>query len=199
MTKSQHTTLQIAFAAAFMVAVSACGCVSANGRNERHPSPTSTPLEGSSLVASKDAPDARIQTEWQAAFLEDLSKRAPDTDSWGLFSQGGWGDDGQTVVIRESGATTVFVVPLNARDHGVPDGKVVPANLCSTFESAAGRADNLEDNVTTAFDALEYEYLHARKLGSGKVQVLRRMRFNFVEPQTPAPYTSLRDAFKGLR
>jgi hypothetical protein len=189
-------------ASVLVLTISACGCVSSKARDERHPTlpmSTSTPQDGLSIAAGNPAPEPRIQEEWQKLALKDLESRPAGTDLWGLFSTGGWGDDGQTVAFREPRKTVAYVIEKNARERLLPSGKELSGAVKTTFESAVSNADNLEDKVAVAMDALEYEYLHARKGNDGKTKVLHRMRFNFVEPQTPEVYVALRKAFNAIR
>lgn len=172
---------RLVFAASFAVLVVACGnsgCaikknspvtdapgVGADGRGgpltnsaSAASAPKASPVNPRSILA------ARIKPDWQKVFIE-LAMEIKAVEAWGLFSEGGWVDDGQTMV---------FVLPDGTArvDAVLPGGraadtlKPVSAADVLLLRRDLSDLDGLEDHVETVFDAVQYEAVHLVPLAS---------------------------------
>jgi hypothetical protein len=182
----------------FVLSCAACSCVSADAqrRDQASATPTPTITSAPSLAAPAAAPEARVQAAWQKVFLDDLAKRPAGSDLRALFSDGGWGNEGQKALLLEPARALLFAVEPNRRDNLLPSPQQPSKITLDALLAATSTADALEDKVTPAMDALEYEYLHATKTKGGETRVIRRVRFNLFDAGTPAAYTALREAFR---
>jgi len=141
--------LRFAFAGLIAVLVVACGNSGCAIRSKSHQSPSPNP--GSILAP-------RIKAEWQKTFIEQ-AKELKAVEAWGLFSAGGWVDDGQTMIfVLMDGSAKVEAVLPGSRGP-VTLKPISPADVVLLRKDMAG-LDGLEDHVEAGFDAIQYEAVH---------------------------------------
>jgi hypothetical protein len=105
---------------------------------------------------------ARVAGSWQEKLIERLNGEKWD-EAWGLFSEGGWSDAGQVMLLASAdrSRSLLLIVSPNAKDKAAEKSlsKTKLDSLTSTFERAASLADVNED----MFDGLIYEYVHLKR------------------------------------
>lgn len=100
----------------------------------------------------------RVKADWQKTFIEQ-AKELKAVEAWGLFSTGGWADDGQTMifVLMDGSAKVVAVLPGG---RGAETLKPVSAAGVVLLRKDMAGFDGLEDHVEAGFDAIQYEAVH---------------------------------------
>ena len=105
---------------------------------------------------------ARVASSWQEKLVERLGDEKWD-EAWGLFSEGGWSDAGQVMILASAdrSKSLLLVVSPNAKDKAAERALVKSKldALSPTFERAASLADVNEE----MFDGLIYEYVHLKR------------------------------------
>lgn len=169
---------RLVFAASFAVLVVACGnsaCAIKKNSPVTDAPGVGADGDGASLSnaarAAKASPvnprsilAARVKPDWQKVFIE-RAMEIKAVEAWGLFSEGGWVDDGQTMV---------FVLPDGTArvDAVLPGGraadtlKPVSAADVLLLRRDLLDLDGLEDHIETVFDAVQYEAVHLVPLAS---------------------------------
>ena len=148
--------------------------------------------------AKDDASKPRVQGTWQQKLVGELDKGKPEsTEAWGLFSKGGWADNGQVMVFaaKDGGGKVEIVDP--AKKTVSSQRTLSPAELDAFKKKVAG-ADQLADVKSTAMDAIVYEYVHAAKGTDGKVEVQKRVLYQTSSAKNP-DHDALVAAFQDLR
>jgi hypothetical protein len=115
-------------------------------------------------AAGKSAKDpravlaARVSPAWQKSFIE-RSRELKAVESWGLFSESGWADDGQTMIhVLPDGTAKVEVVYPGGR--AANELSPVSAADVLKLRKDLEPLDGLEDHVAVAYDAIQYEIVH---------------------------------------
>jgi len=131
------------------VLVVACGNSGCAIRAKAHQSASPNPR---SILAP------RIKADWQKTFIEQ-AKELKAVEAWGLFSAGGWVDDGQTMIfVLMDGSAKVEAVLPGSREP-VTLKPISPADVVLLRKDMAG-LDGLEDHVEASFDTIQYEAVH---------------------------------------
>lgn len=181
--------LRLALVASFVLC-GACGCIF---KSDKMKSPN-TDNDGSQEEKSNTG---RVRRDWQDVFLKKLAAEG-FVEGWGLFSEGGYADNGQFMLFvrpQTQGAVLVHVA-VNTKDASAPRdlGEKVVAGLREKL--AAG--DTLADHNVVSFDGLQYEFVHA-KMVDGKVAVIKRLFMNSLHTGgSTAAYEALVGAFDAL-
>jgi hypothetical protein len=150
--------------------------------------------------APKQAPSpiagARVAGAWQERAIALLKADAKASDLYGLFTEGGWSDDGQVMVLATGDAAQVVFVKPNSKEKSEA-ARALTATEWTAFKPQAVAAANLADISVEAFDALTYEYVHWQKTADGIKDVKRVFIRN---PSKPMPeHDKLLKAFEALK
>ncbi len=169
----------------------ACGCITGKGEDQKAAEvvkPAPAKLEA-----------ARVKADWQEFLVKTLKDAGDEgVEGYGLFSEGGWADAGQVMVlVNKTRAPRLLVVQAgHARvdlDRPLTDAEW--KKLKPVLDDSA----TLETIEVNAFDALVFELAHAAKTPGG-VAVDRRMFYcNAGKKQAPrheALITALQDLKK---
>lgn len=134
-----------------MIFVSACGCVTGNGADAK------------AEVLKPEPPKARVKPLWQDYLVKELSEAGGDaTEAFGLFSEGGWADAGQIMVVTfKAKAPRLMVVQAGHKSVSI-DRTLTDAEWKALAPALTG-SKSLKDTEVTAFDALNFELAHATK------------------------------------
>lgn len=135
--------------------------------------------------------EGRVALQWQERMLKELAN-GPYVTAYGLFSEGGWSNAGQTMILRgkEANATSepitkMLIVGNNRQDIGAERILTVAEAKALTEQAAIART--LDDVDFEAYDSLNYEYVEAAKDDSG-VHVVKRVYVrNPLPDQHPMP------------
>jgi len=101
---------------------------------------------------------ARVSPVWQESFIQ-RSRELKAVEAWGLFSDGGWVNDGQTMIyVMPDGSAKVEVVYPGGR--GVNELSPVSAADVLKLRKDLEPLDGLEDHVAAVYDAIGYELVH---------------------------------------
>lgn len=146
--------------------------------------------------ASPIAP--RVATSWQKAFLQRAAELKAK-EAWGLFSEAGWADDGQTMIyVLPDGSAQVEAVLPGGR--AVKDLTPVSAADVLALKKDLAPLDGLEDYVPAAFDALLYEMVHLVPVGdSPGLDVKTRIMAVRVDPEKAPRHMAVVDVVRSIR
>ncbi len=182
---------RLAFAGLFAVLVVACGNSGCAIRGKSHQRP-SDPSNVRSIL------QPRIKADWQKTFIEQ-AKELKALEAWGLFSVGGWADDGQTMIFVLTDGSAKVVAVLPGSREAVTLRPVSPADVVLLRKELAG-LDGLEDHVEAGFDAVQYEAVHLVPVESEtRLDVKTRIMVVRATQKTAPKHLAFLQAFKAIR
>lgn len=174
------------------------GCIfSTKGSQQKKAAPEPIPAAAAPVTAKER--DARVQPAWQTRMLKELEAGGDAfVEAWGLFSEGGWSDAGQVVVLANADRSrTRLLVGSPNRAEVATDRALTPAEW-QTLEPQTKAAVGLEDVNESVFDGIVFELVHAKRDGA-TVTVVERL---FVKQSGSKPHPqhdALVNAFQALR
>ena len=142
---------------------SACGCITGKSAE-----PTATAgAQPVKSVSDSALPAAKVKADWQDYMVKALKDAgAEGVEAFGLFSEGGWADAGQImVVVHKTKAARLLVVPAGRAKVAV-DRSLTDAEW-KALTPVLADSKGLESIEDTAFDALVFEIAHATKTTDG--------------------------------
>lgn len=162
---------------------------------------SSTGTAGSADVSNDGKSDPvvvpRIQAGWQEKFVK-RSTELNATEAWGVFSEGGWVDDGQLMVfVTPDGRATIEFVPPGAKTVG--NRAEIGAADVEMLRGKLGKLDGLEDHVTAAYDAVGYELVHLISLADTGLAVKTRIMMVMPTEEKSPDHFAVLAAMKDLR
>jgi hypothetical protein len=188
--KCKHVCLLTFATLAFM----ACGCITGQSAEQQKTSP-----EKSQPTVKENDDAGRVMVKWQGLFLDDVQK-SNATEAWALFTEGGWADQGQIMVLVDAkgSAKAIEVIP-GGKNKEAP--RALNASKWKSAEAALLKGEKLPDLVKHAYDQLSYEIVHVRKDKSGQVSVTERVLIDSaaLDPKGHADYRALLAAFGSLK
>ncbi len=121
-------------------------------------------LSSYALASGPESPSP-IAAQWQTTMVEEAAKElkiaAQDSiEAWGLFSMGGWSDNGQIFFLKRTRDKKVFLYRVKPNGSNLEPRSKVEAKKFKDLEKVFVKADKLESVLPVAFDALTYEYVH---------------------------------------
>lgn len=180
------------------ILMSACGCILGSGPEKTATEPAAA---GATSAAAKPAEksDARVGAQWQKDMLTKLeSDPAGFSEAFGLFSEGGWADAGQVMVLvtADKKALKLNLVPANGK--AIVGDRALTSPELKTIEAAAKTAQSLSDIDIESFDGLIFEYVHAIKT-NGKATVDKRFFVRNPGVKAMPDHDKVINAFQELR
>lgn len=139
----------------------ACGCIT----------------EASDLAKGAAAPEAAIKpskdilltvkvgANFQKMMLDQLANDKVFTEAYGLFSEGGWSDDGQTWVLVNGDMSKIKVIRIEA-NRDKPAEIKANTDSVKNLKKAAVAGSDLKPIAEDMFDGLIYEYTVLKKAGA---------------------------------
>ena len=174
-----------------MVLASACGCITGNGAAKQK-SVASDPKQKS--VVS----DARVKPVWQDFLIKTVKDTGgDDTEGFGLFSEGGWSDAGQVmIIVAKDKAPRLLVVQTG---HPKVDiDRALTAAEWGSLKPVLSDSKSLETIDVEAFDALTFELAHAVMSKEGAV-IDRRVYYRNPGKKPSAAHEAFINAFQALK
>ena len=150
-------------------------------------------------VSTTTERDARVQPGWQSRMFEEL---APQGDAfvevWGLFSEGGWSDAGQIIILAnpDRSQSRLMIVAPNKRD--VSRDRILTKEEWRSLEPHLKTASTLADINETVFDGIVFELVHAKQVGS-QSQLIKRLFIKQAGNKTHPDHDALLNAFQALK
>ena len=152
-------TLTVVLAVLFVACGnSACAIRKKAGGSQDHGLAKSATSSGTPLSGSRPVLAARVSPVWQESFIR-RARELKSVEAWGLFSDGSWVNDGQTMIhVLPDGAAKVEVVYPGGRE--VNELSPVSAADVLKLRKDLEPVDALEDHVPAVYDAIGYELVH---------------------------------------
>jgi hypothetical protein len=175
-----------------IVLAQACGCFSLG---------KATPPNEAALRTQQNlsVPAPKVQKVWQEMMLNQLdSDKNPYGEAWGLFSEGGWADAGQTMVFVNKAFTAAWVVEVSPGSKDQSEPKQMDDASWNKLKEAVMANEDLNDIDVTSFDGLVFEFVKARRDASAKGSVVKRTYIN-MGGQPSARHEALIGAFQAVR
>jgi hypothetical protein len=175
------------------------GCIfSTKGSQQKKEAPEPIPAAAAPVTAKER--DARVQPAWQARMLKELETGggASFVEAWGLFSEGGWSDAGQVVVLANADRSRTRLLVGSPNRAEVATDRALTAAEWQTLEPQTKAAVGLDDVNESVFDGIVFELVHARRDGA-TAKVVDRL---FVKQSGSKPHPqhdALVNAFQALR
>ena len=160
------------------------------------PAQLSIPKRPESMPATSKKDDAatpaKIQQEFQNEFARQLAAAGKNAEGWALFSDSPMGHNGQRWIIRSSDTKKAGINHCFIK-QGESACKItkLSAKELEQILPALKTGDKLTHIIPTAFDALSFEFLHARQANPETKRVV------FISSDKPFPedYENLIKAF----
>lgn len=182
---------------------SACGCILGQGETDSQAKTQEPAKPVAAPAASADAQvkdEGRVRADWQAKMTNLLETQgAGYSDAWGLFSEGGWSDNGQVIVLATQDRSLVKVFTAGPGKKTF-DGEhsLTKADFKKIDEATKG-ADKLEDIDIEMMDGLIYEFVHQSRGSNGKAKTEDRLYIKNPGSKAMPDHQKLIDAFQSLR
>lgn len=152
------------------------------------------------------APDAakhpQVQADWQERMLKLLANNKDGlTQAWGLFSEGGWSNVGQVIVLAspDGRKRRLITGAPNAEDLVGGSERELKAGEWQKIERQIQAAQKLPNINETMFDGLIFEFVSAKRERSSQTKITHRLYIKQTG-NTPHPaHDALINAFQALR
>lgn len=143
--------------------------------------------------------EAEISIKSQELMLTKLNDTNGASEAWGVFSEGGWSNSGQVMVVLspDRKVRQLLIMPPNKPDVAV-DRALTDAELAS-LETAFKQATTLADVDITSFDGLVFEIVHATREQGGKATVQKRVLLRNPGNKPTPEHDAVVAAFQKLR
>jgi hypothetical protein len=178
--------------------MTACGCIMGNGRDEAdgEPSPPAPPAPN---AADAKTDGGRVAVEWQQKLVDRLKGDAKATLAYGVFSEGGWADAGQVMIVTAAGGAgaQLVVVDPNKKEPAV-DRPLTAAEWQALAPQLDGAAA-LADVDVQGFDHQIFEYVALKREADGRVVVADRLYVSNPGSKKFPAQDALIAAFQALR
>jgi hypothetical protein len=151
--------LKLFFFTSFML-ITACGCITnASDLTKGTAAPDATVKPSKDILSG-----IKVGANFQKMMLDQFSNDKTFTEAYGLFSEGGWSDDGQTWVLVNNDLSQHKVLRIAPNRDKPEDVKANSDNL-KGLKNAATSASGLKSIQEEMFDGLIYEYTVLKKVG----------------------------------
>jgi len=184
-------TAKLLFFSFFMVNT-ACGCITHGSdltKETASPVATGTPAKDSLSIV-------KVGANFQKIMLEQLSNDKNFTEAYGLFSEGGWSDDGQTWVLLNNDLTQKKIFRI-AANRDKPEEIQASSDLVKILKDKAATASALKSIEEDMFDGLIYEYTFLKKTGS-EIKLIQNTYIKTTDLTKHPEHESLVNSFKKI-
>lgn len=183
---------------------SACGCIMGQSEAQTTPKTAETPATNPAPAVGKStaekAEEKHVRLDWQEKMLNLIENQgAGYADGWGLFSEGGWSDNGQVIVLATTDRSLVKVFTAGPGKKTFDGEHALTKADFEKIEGVTKNADKLEDIDIDMMDGLIYEYVHAVRSQNGKARVVDRLYVKNPGSKPMPEHQKLIDAFQALR
>lgn len=152
--------------------------------------------EPETIPPAKDG--ARVGGFWQKRLVERLETEKLD-DAWGVFSEGGWSDVGQVMLLASKDKSKFILMTVKPNDREKSDTKAFVKSQWDTLVPVIEKASTLGDIDEQMFDGLIYEYVHFTRDPSGQIKVAKRVYIKSTGREPHKDHDALVKAFFDLR
>jgi len=153
--------IKILFLCSMMVHT-ACGCITKASDLTK-----GTVTSEKSINPTKETlSNVKVGASFQKVMHEQLASDSVYTRAYGLFSEGGWSDDGQTWILANNDMSKVKVFRVQA-NREKPEEINANSSFIRNFKEKMDGGTDLKSIEESMFDGLIYEYTALRKTGSG--------------------------------
>ena len=120
---------------------------------------------------------ARVKPKWQRLLVKKLQEaQGTNVEAHGLFSYGGWSDNGQRILIITAAREGELYFGKIGSSHITSQQKIVGKSVSEALHTI-GSLQNLPDYDGSAFDGIQYEYVYATKVDN-VVTIKKRVFMN---------------------
>lgn len=179
---------------------SACGCIM--GQSDAQTTPKAdapAPAPAPVKAAPKEEP-RRVRQDWQDKMTNLMeSQGAGYADGWGLFSEGGWSDNGQVIVLATTDRSLVKVFTAGPGKKTFDGERALTKAELEKILAVTKDTEKLEDIDIEMMDGLIYEFVHSVRQANGKAQVVDRIYIKNPGSKEMPGHQKLIDAFQSFR
>jgi len=141
---------------------------------------------------------ARVGGLWQKRLIERLETEKLD-EAWGVFSEGGWSDVGQVMLLASKDKSKFLLLTVKPNDREKSGTKAFSKSQWDTLGPVIENASTLGDIDEQMFDGLIYEYVHFTRDPNGQVKVAKRVYIKSTGREPHKDHDALVKAFFDLR
>ena len=144
-------------------------------------SPSGAPASEAMEAGDAVVPDARVQGETQAKFVELLVAKPDYVEAWGLVTYSGWADQGQFFVLAKAQRRDPLLVHIPPGGKEMKPEVAIGAEMWAAFQNELEDFAKLDDLDAKALDGTQYEYFCVQKSGppgQQKAKVTKRVFMN---------------------
>ncbi len=135
-----------------------------------------------------------VRPDFQFHMLQSMTKHEYP-EAWGLFSDAGYLDNGQVIVYRRKAQNAAAREWVDRGQDKIQGPADLATDTFATFAKSVAEASHLQDYKPTTFDAIRYEYVHARRNDAGNLEIVQRVFMNNPPAEPESPYRALVQAF----
>lgn len=117
---------------------------------------------------------ARVGGHWQKKLIDRLGSEKFD-EAWGMFSEGGWSDVGQVMLLTNNNRDKFVLLTVKPNEKEGFDTKAFSKNQWENLAKFIEKAATLGDIDEPMFDGLVYEYVHFKRDPEGKISLTKRV------------------------
>jgi hypothetical protein len=141
---------------------------------------------------------ARVGGRWQKQLIDRLKSEKFD-EAWGMFSEGGWSDVGQVMLLANGSRDKFVLLTVKPNEKEGFDTKAFSKNQWESLSKFIEKSATLGDIDEPMFDGLVYEYVHLRRDAEGKVTLAKRVYIKSTGREPHQDHDALVKAFFDLR
>ena len=151
-------TVKLFFISTFMLST-ACGCITeAADINKNGAAPEADMKSPKDILGP-----TKVGTNFQTQMLDQLTSDTAFTEAYGMFSEGGWSDDGQTWILA-NGDMSQFKVMRIAPNREKAEEVKTNADAVKALKKTAASSTEIKQVEESMFDGLIYEYTVLKKV-----------------------------------
>ena len=144
----------------------ACGCITeAADLNKNGAAPEAEVKPSKDLPAKDILSGVKVGTNFQKMMLDQLASDKVFTEAFGLFSEGGWSDDGQTWVLANGDLSKIKVMRIAPNRDKAEEIKA-DSDAVKALKKTAATSTEMKPIEESMFDGLIYEYTVLKKVGA---------------------------------
>ncbi len=178
---------------------SACGCIMGQSDAQTAPKTADAPATTPTKVAVPKE-EKRVRQDWQDKMTSLMENQgAGYADGWGLFSEGGWSDNGQVIVLATTDRSLVKVFTAGPGKKSFDVERALTKAELEKVLTVTKDTQKLEDIDIEMMDGLIYEFVHAVRGANGKASVVDRTYIKNPGSKDMPEHQKLIDAFQELR